>query len=955
VPGRAQTADRKGVEFFERHVRPLLVERCYPCHGDKIQWGSLRLDSRASLLLGGDRGPALVPGRPEESLLIKAVSYQDPKLQMPPTGKLPDQDVAALTEWVRMGAPDPRTEVTTVTPTGTSIQEGRKHWAYQLPARSATPMVKDASWPRGEIDRFILSGLEVKGIKPVADADRATLLRRAYFDLIGLPPTPEQMEAFVNDTRPDPFARAVDGLLASPHFGERWARHWLDVARFAESVTLRGLIFKEAWRYRDYVIEAFNNDLSYDRFVREQIAGDLLPYQSLEDRRQGLVATTFLVLGNTNFEEQDKKQLDMDVVDEQLDTIGKAFLAQTIGCARCHDHKFDPIPTRDYYALAGIIRNARSMEHANVSNWIERPLPLESGPEEIHREHEAAVAQLQAEIKSAKEAAGALAGKSAEVRAPSTASVVAPGDLSGIVVDSSQAKAVGEWKRSQDSSHYIGDGYLHDLDSGKGEKTLTFLPEITRPGRYEVRLAYVHAPNRANNVPVTIFHAEGESTVHVNQQEAPVVEGRFVSLGQFRFEANGFGYALVSSEGTKGYVTADAIQFIPAEASVGTGAPDPSRPASAAASLGAGDTRASTIGNDIKRLETRLKELVEQGPKRPKAMSVREEAEPGDTRVHVRGSVHSLGDKVPRGFLQVATYGTPPAIPAHESGRRQLGEWLASAQNPLTARVMVNRVWHWLFGAGIVTTTDNFGTTGERPSHPELLDYLALRFAEEGWSVKKLIREIMLSRAYQLSSGPIDGEVNSERAESGKRIDPENRLLWRMNRRRLDAECIRDTMLSVSGRLQLDAGGSTIRPGTASDYFYKHTDTRRSIYAPVFRNALPELFDVFDFADPSMVSGRRNVSTVAPQALFLMNHPFVLEQARHAAQRLLARPGLDDSARIAQAYRVTLSRLPSDGELRAALKYLKEFPDEAGEAGRLEAWARLCQSIFASIDFRYLN
>jgi hypothetical protein len=280
---------------------------------------------------------------------------------------------------------------------------------------------------------------------------------------------------------------------------------------------------------------------------------------------------------------------------------------------------------------------------------------------------------------------------------------------------------------------------------------------------------------------------------------------------------------------------------------------------------------------------------------------------------------------------------------------------LASTQNPLTARVMVNRVWHWLFGAGIVTTTDNFGTTGEGPSHPELLDYLALRFAEEGWSVKKLIREIMLSRAYQLSSGPIDGEVNSERAESVKRIDPENRVLWRMNRRRLDAECIRDTMLSVSGRLQLDPGGSTIRPGTASDYFYKHTDTRRSIYAPVFRNALPELFDVFDFADPSMVSGRRNVSTVAPQALFLMNHPFVLEQARHAAQRLLARPGLDDSARIAQAYRVTLSRLPSDGELRAALKYLKEFPDEAGEAGRLEAWARLCQSIFASIDFRYLN
>src|SRR4029453_12397041 len=313
--------------------------------------------------------------------------------------KLPDEDVAALTEWVRMGAPDPRTEVTTVPPTGTSIKEGRKHWAYQLPARSATPSVKDASWPRGEIDRFILSGLEAKGIKPIADADRATLLRRAYFDLIGLPPTTEQMEAFVNDTRADSFARVIDGLLAPPHFSERWARHWLDVARFAESVTLRGLIFKEAWRYRDYVIEAFNNDLPYDRFVREQIAGDLLPYQSLEDRRRGLIATTFLVLGNTNFEEQDKKQLDMDVVDEQLDTIGKAFLAQTRGCARCHDHKFDPIPTRDYYAMAGILKNVRLLDHDNVSKWTEVNLPVPPAEEEEFRGHEWGVAALERELK----------------------------------------------------------------------------------------------------------------------------------------------------------------------------------------------------------------------------------------------------------------------------------------------------------------------------------------------------------------------------------------------------------------------------------------------------------------------------------------------------------------------------------------------------------------------------
>jgi hypothetical protein len=841
--------------------------------------------------------------------------------------------VAALTEWIRLGA-RAEAETTTATRAGIDIEEGRKHWAYRLPKKPLFPLVKDASWPRTNIDRLILVKLEEKGIRPVADADRATLLRRVYFDLIGLPPAPDQVAAFLKDKRADAFARVVDGLLASPHFGERWGRHWLDVARFAESVTLRGFVFKEAWRYRDYVIEAFNSDYPYDRFVKEQVAGDLLPYESVKDRSRGLIATTFLALGNTNLEEQDKKQLEMDVVDEQLDTIGKAFLAQTIGCARCHDHKFDPIPTRDYYALAGILRGARALEHANVSKWIERPLPLAPDEDAIYRAHESAVAALEQELKTAKEAAKTRAGKSAEVAVPFMPSIAAPKDFPGIVVDSAQAKAVGEWKLSQYSKHYIGDGFLHDLNGGKGEKTLTFTPEITRPGRYEVRLAYVHAPNRATKVPVTVFHAGGETTVHVNQQEAPVIDGRLVSLGQFQFEGNGFGYALVSTDGTEGYVNADAVQFIPVEAPAGGGS----------TSGKSGGDSASAPTNDVKLLERRLKELVDEGPKRPLAMSVQEESAPGDTHVHIRGSVHSLGEKAPRGFLQVATYGPPPAIPPTESGRRQLGEWLARPDNPLPARVMANRVWHWLFGAGIVSTTDNFGTTGDRPTHSELLDYLAVSFVEQGWSVKKLIREIMLSRVYQLGS-------ESSRASSGVEIDPENHLLWRMNRRRLDAECIRDAILLVSGDLLFGMGGSTIRPGTSADYGYKHTDARRSVYVPVFRNALPELFELFDFADPSRVTGSRNVSTVAPQALFLMNHPFVLEQARHAAERLLAMSGLDDRSRIEQAYQTALARMPSEGELRVALKYISETP----VTERLEAWAQLYQSIFASIDFRYLN
>jgi hypothetical protein len=337
-----------------------------------------------------------------------------------------------------------------------------------------------------------------------------------------------------------------------------------------------------------------------------------------------------------------------------------------------------------------------------------------------------------------------------------------------------------------------------------------------------------------------------------------------------------------------------------------------------------------------------LKKLNEAGPRREAALSVAEEKMIEDARVHVRGSVHNLGEPAPRGFLRVASRGSAPAMPANESGRRQLADWLASADNPLTARVFVNRAWHWLFGAGLVRTTDNFGTAGERPSHPELLDHLALRFVEDGWSVKSLVRRIVLSRTYRQSS------AGDDRARP---LDPENRLLARANRRRLEAECLRDTILLVSGRLTADMGGSTFRHGLATDYGYKHTDTRRSVYSPVFRNALPEIFEVFDFADPSVTTGRRNVSTVAPQALFLMNHPFVLEESRHAARRLLAEPGLDDAGRVSRAYRLALGRPPTEAERRLAGRFLAG----AGPAGREGAWAQLVQVLFASIDFRYVR
>jgi hypothetical protein len=926
----------EGMAFFEQKIRPVLIKECYGCHsaGAKAVKGGLRLDSRAGVIAGGDSGPAVVPGKPEESLLLDALRYDG--LEMPPKGKLPPGVVADFERWVRLGAPDSREgpSAPSTRPAGLDVAAGRRFWAYQRPRLHESPRVADAGWPINEIDPFVLAKLEARRLHPAYDADRATLIRRLSYDLIGLPPSPEEVDAFVDDRGPDAYERLVERLLASPQFGERWGRHWLDVVRFAESLTLRGFVLKHAWRYRDYLISAFNTDRPFCRFVEEQVAGDLLPGASLVERREDLTATTFLALGNTNLEDQDKAQLEMDVVDEQLDTIGKAFLAQTIGCARCHDHKFDPIPTRDYYAMAGILRNTKTLEHANVSQWLEKPLPASVEQEAEIQAHEAEIAGLEARLRSARAGAGGR-------KAGSGGGAIAVGDLPGIVIDDTRAERVGEWRASQFSGRYVGEGYVHDLDDGKGAKTLTFHAEIPAGGRYEVWLAYVPHANRAASVPVTVFSAEGEKSVAVDMRANPPIEGRFLPLGRYRFEFKGQAYVLISNEGTKGHVVADAVLFIFEEQA------DRFRTTAAPVSRSAGGSAPSSLAARITmelNLEKELHRLRSEGPHRERVISVEDLKEVRETRVHIRGSVHTLGQPVPRGFLQVASHGPGPVMPAHESGRRELAAWLASADNPLTSRVIVNRVWHWLFGAGLVRTVDNFGTTGELPSHPELLDNLAIRFMEDGWSIKSLIRRIVLSRTYRLSS------VDDPHAHEA---DPENRLLWQMNRRRLDAECLRDTILQVCGQLQLVMSGRSFPEDLAVDYGYKETGNRRSVYVPVFRNALPEIFEVFDFADPSMVVGRRDVSTVAPQALFMMNHPFILEQSRHAARRLLAEPGLDDPRRIARAYMLALGRSPTDAERRIALRYLdaREGPDVTVE----ERWAGVFHALFASADFRYVN
>ncbi|MCI0461933.1 MAG: DUF1553 domain-containing protein [Gemmataceae bacterium] len=931
-------ADDPGIEFFEKKIRPVLVEHCQECHSParKKQRGGLYLDTRDALRKGGDSGPVLVPGKPEDSLLIKAIRYHDPDLRMPPKGKLPPAVVSDFEKWVAMGAPDPRTGNAKVAWKELDLEAGRKFWAFQPPRASPLPAVKNPSWARSPIDRFILARLESQNLQPAPDADRATLIRRAYFTLIGLPPTPEEIDAFVKDRSSDAFVKVVDRLLASPHFGERWGRHWLDVARYADSSGGgRSLIFKDAWRYRDYVIDAFNADMPYDQFILEQIAGDLLNAKTPEERRRLLIATALLLLGPTNYERQDKPVLEMDIIDEQLDTLGKAFLGMTIGCARCHDHKFDPLPQKDYYALAGILKSTKWIVHSNVSKWSEQPLPVSGELARQIKQHESAVAALRRELDLAR-AAEKKAGK---LPAVVKGEPLDPRTLPGIVLDDAQAKVVGTWRHSKFSGNYIGQGYLYDDRARKEDKTLTFVPDFPKAGFYEVRLAYVPHENRATNVPVRVFHADGEETVRVNQRLAPSIDGRFVPLGRYRFERGDQWFVMVSTDKANGHVVADAVQFLPDEP-IG------------ARSVSEGPAKGKALPSS-RDLEAQLKRLLASGPERPLAMAVSEGEKVEDCHLCVRGNFHNPGPKVPRGFLQVMTArgATAPGgalhIAAKESGRRQLATWLTSKDNPQTARVMVNRIWHHLFGTGLVRTVDNFGATGETPSHPELLDHLALRFVEQGWSVKKLIREILLSRAWQMSAEPASPQV----IERARKVDPENRLLWKANRKRLDAESIRDSILTVSGKLERTSGGPSIRKGTAIEREYRFDDTRRSVYTPVFRNRLLELFEVFDFADPNVCNGRRNVSTVPTQALYLMNSPFVLEQARHAADRLLALPGLDDAGRLERAYREALGRLPTERERQLALEFLRGVAADERRA----AWGQLLQVVFGCVDFRYVN
>jgi hypothetical protein len=796
---------KSGAEFFEKQIRPILVHNCYECHsGDpKKAKGHFVLDTREGLRKGGVSGSVINPGHPDQSLLIEAVRYES--LEMPPKAKLPDELVEKLVQWVEMGAPDPRAGKA-VRPGGKmDLAQARKFWAFQPPKAVAPPTVRDSSWPITDIDRFIRARQEPEKLKPVADADRITLIRRVTFDLTGLPPTVAEIDAFVNDKSEQPIAVVVDRLLASPRFGERWGRHWLDVVRYGESTGKElNLPYRYAWRYRNYVIDAMNADKPYDRFVVEQLAGDMVPAKTTAQRDHLLVATGFLSLGPKSVA-QNPEQFRYDVIDDQIDVTGRAFLGMTIACARCHDHKYDPIPTTDYYAMAGIFHSTETM-------------------------------------------AGVQAGRR--------------------VVDEAKLIRLAEGGGSPSAEDTTRRREITQL-----ERKIEHLRELLR---------------------------------------RPAARG-------------------VQRKGI---------------AKVARSAPAPQ----------IGDPK--QIREEIKTLEERLvKVATVPSSTHDLALGVREGA-PGNSPVLNRGAIQDKGPEVPRGILTVLRTPESRVAPRH-SGRLVLGHWIASKTNPLTARVMVNRVWQHLFGQGLVTTVDNFGALGEEPSHPELLDTLAVRFMnEDWWSLKKLIRSIVLSRVYRLSS--------AHNAEDYA-IDPSNRFRWRMEPRRLDAEEIRDAVLAASGQLDLkrpegspvlELDNGIVRPGKALQDLRKPTN-HRSVYLPIVRGHLPEMLQVFDAPDPSLIVGQRDVTTVAPQALFMMNNPFAITQAHQMARRVLGASGLNQDARIDLACRLALGRVATDSERSEINRYLASYHKSVEAAAAkgnplVTAWASFCQTLFASGEFRYV-
>ncbi len=941
-------SDPAAVAFFESKVRPILVERCQSCHGEAKAKGGLRLDSKTGMLTGGDSGPVVVAGKPEESPLVEAIGYAGAN-QMPPKSKLPAEEIATLTRWVESGAAWPidggvgkSTGSGKVKPF--NLAERAKHWSWQ-PVRSlAVPEVQNPNWPIDDVDRFVLAKLEASKLAPAGEADRATLIRRVTFDLTGLPPKPAEVAAFLADPSgtTEAYGRVVDRLLASPHYGERWARHWMDLVRFAET---SGHEFDYdiplAFRYRDYLIRAFNLDIPYNQFVVEQVAGDLIPDPRRDPRteaNESVLGTGFFRLHEGTHSPVDLRDDRATRVDNQIDVLGKSFLGLTIACARCHDHKFDAITTADYYALSGYLNSSRH----NLA-FVDPP-----------SKNAATVGEL-AEIRR----------QIAEILGTATEPPTAPPLGKDEVFDAFDRPTFAPWS-------VVGDAFgpgptQRGSIRVEGDKVIALPAGVAHSGGVSDRLRgvirsrtftiardkiQVLASGRGGRINVVIEGFEkirspiyGNLVVDVNHGEAwkwlSIDVKQWAGYPAYLEIDDGASVDFTGNNGVtrdgRGFIAVDEIRF-------GDGPPPPLPPRPELRVLPAAEVAPLVARHH--EVEARLGE--------PTLAQAITDGTGVDARIHVRGNPKSLGDVVPRRFLEVLGGSTAPSVADPDSnpgsGRLDLAHAIARDDNPLTSRVLVNRLWHHHFGRGIVPSVDDFGVMGQPPTHPELLDHLAARFVASGWSIKAIQRAIVTSRTYRMASHP---------TPEADRLDPTNTLYHRQNLQRLDAESIRDAILAVSGRLDSTLYGPSVpphltpfmdgrgRPGRSGPL---DGDGRRTLYLNVRRNFLTPMLSAFDFPTPSAPMGRRNVSNVPAQALTLMNDPFILAQAQVWAKRTRAEhPEADPAPAIHAMYLEAFGRPPTVAESTAASAFLNEA--KADGSHEPQVWSDLAHVLFNVKEF----
>jgi cytochrome c553 len=910
-------------QFFEQKVRPVLAEHCWQCHGPTKQESDLRLDSFAAMSRGGASGEKLIaPGDAAQSYLIKVVKHEG-DTKMPPEKKLSDEQIASLSDWISQGAPWPESASSAPAPLTASERvevHRRDHWAFQPVSNPAVPQVKNTAWATNNLDRFILAKLEAKGIAPSPEADRRTLIRRLTFDLTGLPATYEEVEAFANDPAPDAYERLVDRLLDSPHYGERWGRHWLDVARYADTMGYaftRDRRYPYAYTYRDYVIDAMNRDLPYDRFIKEQLAADQL---DLGGDPRPLAALGFITVG--------RKYLAIhDTYDDQIDVVTRGMLGLTVACARCHDHKYDAIPTEDYYSLYGVFSNCTEPEAEDLPILLDDPSSI-AGYQEFEKE----MKRLQGQVDSyiAEQQTQILNTARAKVTdylvrvATNNAASEVLAKLSFLTLKPEQIRQrlVDRWrdylKKNARPDHPTLGLWAQLValpDDGFAEKAAPILE------------AWRNKPQglSANQVNPKLLEALNAAPPQSKADVAKLYGQLFVSaweawksvggsddeaLEKLNEETKQVAYLIVGKDAPTRIPTDQIKQYF---------------------------NRAER--DKLTQIEKQVKAFQANSPAAPpRAMIVKDREKPGNPRVFIRGNAGRPGKEVPRQFPVVLT-GAERQPFKHQAGRLDLAEAIASPDNPLTRRVMVNRVWMHHFGEPLVDTPSDFGIRTPQPVQADVLDHLASYLLERGWSLKQLHRYIVLSATYRQQS--------IDRPEA-RAADPENRLLWKMNRHRLEWESLRDAMLFAADRLDPAMGGRPVELTTSP---FTH---RRTVYGYIDRQDLPNLFRMFDIASPDQSAARRPRTTVPQQSLFLMNSPFALEQGQALANRGDIASVSDTGARIDALYRAALSRSPSQHEKEVAQRFIETASQDAAGA-QLSPWEQLAQLLLMTNEFAYVD